>query len=440
MLVVQVVNMITSCRKRNTTEDRTTFSQSILDTPVCQDAFGRLLFIGKERMQKLWKAVRSGVPPPRDGRFLKQTRQYRKMQGSTEKQQAVVEFLTEMHATVAEYMPEANRARDTASPVPKTTESQNGNDTVPIGLRFRKRTGKRPRKSVSMNFGKDTTALKMLPPGTFTGYLALLNARREGKDKISLKMFNEVWAESFGTRLAIRPVSRHALCSVCLRHKLIIRKCGADEVARDIQCRQYEQHLKLQYKDRTCYWEKRGLARLRSLQGNGLYPLSLIMDGADHSKFACPRSGVFSGKDFSSLHRPTMDLVGCLLHGQSACLALSHPRLAKDSSYWTELLYHMLHRVSSRVDLRQAELFLQADNTTREVKNNTLLRAISLLVACHRLARGQLSCLMSGHSHEDIDQLFASMNTFIERHSDIPTPSAFKEVLGEFFWPQQAGE
>ncbi|CAE7217078.1 cofG, partial [Symbiodinium sp. CCMP2592] len=344
MLVVQVVNMITSCRKRNTTEDRTTFSQSILDTPVCQDAFGRLL----------------------DGRFLKQTRQYRKMQGSTEKQQAVVEFLTEMHATVAEYMPEANRARDTASPVPKTTESQNGNDTVPIGLRFRKRTGKRPRKSVSMNFGKDTTALKMLPPGTFTGYLALLNARREGKDKISLKMFNEVWAESFGTRLAIRPVSRHALCSVCLRHKLIIRKCGADEVARDIQCRQYEQHLKLQYKDRTCYWEKRGLARLRSLQGNGLYPLSLIRDGADHSKFACPRSGVFSGKDFSSLHRPTMDLVGCLLHGQSACLALSHPRLAKDSSYSTELLYHMLHRVSSRVDLRQAELFLQADNTTRE--------------------------------------------------------------------------
>ena len=76
-----------------------------------------------------------------------------------------------------------------------------------------------------------------------------------------------------------------------------------------------------------------------------------------------------TGKDFAALPRPAMDVHGVLAHGYGVLLALSEPFTPKDSSWCADLLIHTIHRVASQGhDVRNMEIFIQADNTSREVK------------------------------------------------------------------------
>ena len=242
-----------------------------------------------------------------------------------------------------------------------------------------------------------------------------------------------MWAESFSHRLGIRPSTQHASCSECQRHKLIIRKLGADRRARDAQIALYAQHLRLQYADRVAYWQSRAVSRMQSLQPSGLRNLTIILDGIDHSKFRYPRSQCLTAKEFAVYPRPAMDVHGVLAHGFGMFLALSEPFTPKDSSWCSELLMHTLHRVASRGhDVRTMEIFIQADNTSREVKNNTVTRLAALLTGAHRAARVEVRCLMKGHSHEDLDQFFSSIATLIESHRELHSPDQFVQMLNRY--------
>ena len=241
---------------------------------------------------------------------------------------------------------------------------------------------------------------------------------------------HKVWAESFSTRLGIRPASQHAECSVCQRHKLIIKKLGDDSRARSAQIGEYAKHLKLQFADRTCYWASRSLSRLGTLLPAGFYSLTVVLDGIDHSKFKYPRSRAMTSKQFSVYQRPAMDTHGVICHGVGAFLALSEPFTAKDSSWCCDLLLHALHRASiSGRDLRQFEICMQADNTSRECKNNTLLRLMALLCGTSKIKRAECRFLMSGHSHEDLDQWFSTIASLIEASAELHTPQEFISLL-----------
>ena len=67
---------------------------------------------------------------------------------------------------------------------------------------------------------------------------------------------------------------------------------------------------------------------------------------------------------------------------------------------------------------------LQADNCSKEVKNNGQLGWAD---------RGAtLSFLSSGHSHEDIDAMFACIRQWLASHTELPTPKCFQNCLTEF--------
>lgn len=241
----------------------------------------------------------------------------------------------------------------------------------------------------------------------------------------------EVWGQSFGDRLAIRESSQHSQCWICVRHKYIIRKLSKDRLACGLQLKEYEHHLSQQYQDRTIYWSDRSASRLPRLP-NGNRIISIICDAMDHSKYRYPRSPIFASKEFSGCVRPCLDATAVVIHGYLVLMGLSETWTKKDSSWSTELLFNALDRLADQTDYRDADICLQSDNCVRETKNNTLLRAGAYLVGTHRCHSFTMKFLMSGHSHEDIDQLFSMVSNRIERCPELPTPFHFVELLRDF--------
>ena len=86
-----------------------------------------------------------------------------------------------------------------------------------------------------------------------------------------------------------------------------------------------------------------------------------------------------------------------------------------------------------RLDFRQIVLHVQADNSSKECKNNCLLRHCAWQVALRRLKAAQISFLMSGHSHEDIDSLFSHLRSWLAQFAELPTPESFRDCLEQYF-------
>lgn len=246
----------------------------------------------------------------------------------------------------------------------------------------------------------------------------------------------EVWSEGFAHKLAVRPASQHKVCSLCVRHKAILRKLADDRLGRQAQMKEYTSHLDKQYLDRCIYWSNRTQSRLRAPVPSGHRVLSLIVDGLDHSKMKWPRTAYLVSKEMDKFQRPNCDLTCSLVHGYGAFFFMSLPFVAKDSNLSADVVLHCLHKVSetealkgSDFDLRSTEVCIQSDNTVREVKNMTSLRLYGLLVGAHKVKQITYSCLMSGHSHEDVDQAFSVVSSWLSQHSELHHPGDFKACL-----------
>ena len=231
----------------------------------------------------------------------------------------------------------------------------------------------------------------------------------------------------------MRPRSQHKQCSLCVKHKEIIKRLANDSHARAAQMKEYAGHLRRQYQDRTRYWSERSQSRLCQPIPSGERVICLVVDGLDHSKMKFPRAdNIMSSKDMSQFNRPNLDLQACLCHGYGVFLLLTWPTVAKDSCLTADLLAHVLHEVASSdpsIDFRSVALHLQSDNTTRETKNNGTLRLLASWVGGSLIKRSQYSCLMSGHSHEDIDQFFSVVSSWIQDQKLLETPEDFKATL-----------
>lgn len=92
-------------------------------------------------------------------------------------------------------------------------------------------------------------------------------------------------------------------------------------------------------------------------------------------------------------------------------LFMSNEFISQGSDQWCEILCRVLNEVlrisqaSGRTFPRH--LVIQADNTCGVAKNQYCLRFLVHLVACHKFVSANLCYLMVGHTHEDVDQLFA---------------------------------
>ena len=243
----------------------------------------------------------------------------------------------------------------------------------------------------------------------------------------------EAWEESFRHLLYIRPRSQHARCSQCLRHKLLIRKLKHRPLARRAQLLLFKQHLNRQYRDRTYYWRQRSESLL-GMTDSGLITVCLILDSIDHGTFQYPKHMGLLAKEFSTFCKPTLGTTCVIAHGYGCYLYLSEGRTPHDSSWTCEIIAATLHNLTEQFDIdwRKVKLVLCGDNSSKELKNNSVLRLLSGLTACQRIYSSALYTLESGHSHEDIDQYFSSLATAVGAMTELATPSDYILALQQW--------
>lgn len=244
----------------------------------------------------------------------------------------------------------------------------------------------------------------------------------------------QVWEESYRDRLVIRPKTQHAKCGQCVKYKLLLKRLVSNPVAKRSQMAAFRQHLRQQYHDRTMYWRSRSLSRMGGLGEDMTRTISICLDSIDHSKFPLPKSTAMGSKCFAGYIKPSLTVTGVLLHGLAAFLVVGEPHLQKDSCWTAEILAYCMHVLCGLpwLDVSRCHIRCHGDNSSRELKNNCITRLLAGMVSSGRVRSACLETLQSGHSHEDIDQWFSSLSTFVTNEQELHTTEEYLNALQKF--------
>ena len=238
----------------------------------------------------------------------------------------------------------------------------------------------------------------------------------------------KVWMSDFQHKLRIRHQGHHAKCSTCCRHRLIIRRLGRGP-ARVAQMKLYKDHLSRQYRDRQVYWGHRAKSRSQSTAGGEINHISCIIDAMDQAKHAYPKGEALSAKEFSSWVRPRLQATTLICHGHAILVGLSPQNTSPCGSRSMELVAHLLTKTVSQVHWPNVFLHLEADNCSKELKNQTSLRMLATMISLHRLRGCEFSYLSSGHSHEDIDAHFSLCASYLQRFPELHNIKDFQQCM-----------
>lgn len=197
--------------------------------------------------------------------------------------------------------------------------------------------------------------------------------------------------------------------------------------------RLYRLHLDRQYRDRMTYWNSRSLSRL-GLQSNGSQTIVITVDSMDHSKYSYPKSMAMGSKDFGNFIKPTLTCTAALVHGFATVIVLAEPYVHQTSSWSCDIVAHCLHILSQvpGLDLSQCEVVVFGDNSSKEIKNNSICRLLASLTNCFKIRRGELRTLESGHSHEDLDQTFSILSAHLQGVEELHTPAAYQRSIQDW--------
>eukprot|EP00435_Cladocopium_sp_Y103_P026856 s1526_g6.t1 len=312
----------------------------ILDTPVCLKAYKRLHAAGQRQ-------------PPVDLRYLKSDATCKDQSGDSVRAR-VITFLEQVYNSQAETLPDT---RDDAADeslgvfVRDYTLEEDAKDLVEDpyadALVSPEQSRAATPKSIRINPDRLEEEERYLPPGTMRDVWEQMNAT-DPDQSVSFAQFWRVWKAEY-SHMKFRATSSHALCSICLRHKLLIREMSHHLKARNAQRSLFNLHLQRQYADRCEYWRLRSGSRLRSVE------VCMIVDSMDQAKFAYPRSDVFRSKDLATLQRPRAHITGIICHGHFVLFSVSSQDFPKDSTTMIELIAHALTLLQKRgVNLRTA--------------------------------------------------------------------------------------
>jgi hypothetical protein len=157
--------------------------------------------------------------------------------------------------------------------------------------------------------------------------------------------------------------------------------------------------------------------------------LSIIIDGMDQKKTGIPFA--YNGpKAVKELTPYKSSVVGVIVHGFEARAFVVEPFWKHDSDLTIEILIRTFIRILEAGHKLAPVLYLQMDNCWRENKNQHVFTFLAILVKLNIFRKIKLNFDLVGHTHEDIDQLFKSLNTVLKR-STVGTISKFISVMSE---------
>lgn len=243
----------------------------------------------------------------------------------------------------------------------------------------------------------------------FRGYQEYVRARLEAGDDIgvtkpvSTSYFYKIWtAAAKARKIRLYANTSFTRCTICnnLTQKI---KGTKDSAQRAVFREEMKQHREWAKREKEAYYATRERA-INFPQTQ----VSLIVDGADQSKFHLPH---FAINDHASCGRKLpVTIMGGLDHGRRAFVYPSCTNLRQGSNVTIEVIFRMLmHRLEFQPS-PITHLSVQLDNTVKQCKSKYLLGFLGLLVLRNpTIEEITLSFLPVGHTHEDIDQLFSKI-------------------------------
>ncbi len=156
--------------------------------------------------------------------------------------------------------------------------------------------------------------------------------------------------------------------------------------------------------------------------------MSLIIDGMDQQKTTVPHFLNLS-KTASASWRLRTHLTGVILHGIESFAFFDVFEFPNDSNLTCNILLKILELHKESLP---PVLYVQMDNCAGQNKNRYVLAFLSLLVELGIFKKVKVSFLMVGHTHEDVDQFFSRISSWLSKHN-VPTLDALMKGVEKCF-------
>ena len=273
-----------------------------------------------------------------------------------------------------------------------------------------------------------TVPCQYLNPGCFEDLWLQYEASTEPELRVSKSTLYKVWKQNWERVLRFRNVGQGKRCKVCARLDEERVQATTDEERMQIG-RSKQEHIDEILADRAVTGRSIHIAEQDARKPNedGHDKLMTItIDGMDQAKFKVPRN-LSSSAEFESLWRPPLHVTGAIAHGHIEAYFILDTDVAKDSNMNATIMSRMMDLVKEKLgdNALPRNLAVQADNTTRESKNQHFLLYLSALVAADKFDAADLQFLQCGHTHNEQDQRFSTVATSLSRAPVLEDPEEF---------------
>ena len=285
-----------------------------------------------------------------------------------------------------------------------------------------------PSQRLSQSIEPKKLPYRELPPGNWAQLYMLYQAFCLANDvecasRATFYSCTKDWRGS----LKFRPHSKHSLCWVCDRLKSKMRHAN-DFLSHAAAADELLGHLRLTWQCRQTYWNAR--EQSRSHQD----VLCLIYDGFDKSKPVFPRWA--HGRQpklpvFERVNRTHVAVSAILAHGFGCLIYLSEEGNTAGGEFSWECIMHCIQccrdEDAKAGRAHAGSLWIQHDNTVKELKNQLTGVMLSSLVQQNLYEEAGSYMLPVGHTHEDVGNFGAiqghqllSFETFVlkKKHLD----------------------
>ena len=227
-------------------------------------------------------------------------------------------------------------------------------------------------------------------------------------DQVSRSTFLAVWHERWERFLKFRNEGQGKRCKICAR--LDEERLQATTVEEKARCsREKKKHIDQVKADREVHMRgcrlSEDAAENPSVDGQN-QALKITIDGMDQAKFRCPRN-LASNAEFDACWKPQLHVTGAIVHGHLECYFIMNPDQPKDASMNCTVIARCLDLVREKIDDQYAlprVLMIQADNTTRESKNQHFCSFCGTLITTEVFDGEAVEFMVTSHTHNEQDR------------------------------------
>ena len=266
----------------------------------------------------------------------------------------------------------------------------------------------------ALNKGRNSQDMKQYRYGN--PYLGKTGSIPINEDIANLQTFTAAWANDKDypqlQKFLVRKWMPFAKCDDCsqLREALYVTK---DSGERGQLLKRQGKHLRFVRRERLAYEHNRTEGIMQSED-----VLSLIVDGADASRFSLPHFA-HNSHATSAKWQLRMHILGCIAHGRDTYAYTIPSHIAQGNNVTIQVVHYVLLDVKEKEGKLPKTLKLQLDNTTKQCKSKKLFGYLGLLVRLGVFKIVEVSFLPVGHTHEDIDQFFSRISVYLRSHNAV---------------------